>query len=163
MNKKVLLISILAAIVVVCAAAGRFFLYQNQQKDQAGVRKVVESFGYTMKNFSLLSQTVKQDMEQNYKPFLSAELLSSWENDPSKAVGRLVSSPWPDKIDISSIKPDGANSYQVSGKIILTTGDQIAKGDKAITQPVDFTVSKVGDKWLITSAKTGEFSITEVN
>jgi tryptophan-rich sensory protein len=113
--------------------------------EQAAVRSVVENFGHTLKNVSLLSETATRDIEQNYKDFLDPALLVQWKADPSKAVGRLTSSPWPDEIAIADIRQFGSGAYDVSGKIIDMTSAGMAG-----SRPVEIGVVKFGNRWLIT-------------
>ena len=115
------------------------------ESEQAAVRSVVENFGHSLKSVSLLSPTASQDIEMNYKDFLDPALLAQWKVDPSKAVGRLTSSPWPDEITIADIRQFGSGAYDVSGKIIDMTSAGMA-GSRA----VQIGVVKFGDRWLIT-------------
>ncbi len=113
--------------------------------EKVAVRSVVENFGHSLKNVSLLSPTASQDIETNYKDFLDSALLAEWKADPSKAIGRLTSSPWPDEITIADIRQFGSGAYDVSGKII-----DVASTGMAGSRPVEIGVVKFGDRWLIT-------------
>jgi hypothetical protein len=142
-NRKALLIifAILLLAGVLYLVGPKFF----NQNESAAVRTVVENFGHSLKNISLLSPTASQDIEKNYKDFLAPALLTQWKNDSSKAVGRLASSPWPDSIEIAEITPFGSGSYDVSGKIIDMTSAGMAG-----SRPIKIGVDKIGNRWLIT-------------
>ena len=148
MNKKFLLI-LAVAILIVAACVGVYFWRQanqekSQQTEEMAVKDVVIGFGRVLKNVSLLSPTATEDIETNYKDFLSPALLDQWKADPSKALGRLTSSPWPESIEVGSIGRFGSGAYDVSGKIIDMTSAGMA-GSRA----VQIGVVKFGDRWLI--------------
>ncbi len=149
MNKKTIVISLIV-ILIVALGIGAYFWHQlnakeNRQNDEAAVKTVVINFGQTLKNVSLLSPTAAQDIETNYKDYVAPELIAQWKADPSKALGRLTSSPWPDSIEIADIRQFGSGAYDVSGKIIDMTSAGMA-GSRAI----QIGVVKFGDHWLIT-------------
>jgi hypothetical protein len=161
MNK----ILIFLTIVVVIAGGTAVYFWQRenaarmqQAADEAAVRNTVEGFGKVLKNVSPLSPTASQDIENNYKPFLAPALLAEWENDPSKAVGRLTSSPWPDRIEVSSIKQFGSGAYDVTGSIIEVTSVEEVQGGAAAKQTIELSVVKFGDQWLINSVMLGAYA-----
>src|SRR5262245_5103097 len=101
--------TILASLLVLGLLAGGWWLYtQNQGGEPAGkisaetdtaIRAQIMAFGNELQNVSLLStSTVAEDLDSHYGQYLSAELLASWKNNPERALGRLTSSPWPDRI-----------------------------------------------------------------
>jgi len=87
---------------------------------------------------------------------LPPELLSKWINDSSKALGRIVSSPWPDRIEVKSINRINENKFIVAGEIVemTSTGEANRQG---ITLTVErqpwkmkFPFAGRNLKWLIT-------------
>jgi len=60
--------------------------------------------------------------------FLSSELLETWTNDVSKDPGRVVSSPWPDHIEINSLIQEGAARYAVTGFVVEVTSVELVNG-----------------------------------
>jgi type II secretory pathway pseudopilin PulG len=157
MNKKLLLILF---IILLAVAVVSFYSWNQLRQDKSAVRSVVENFGKTLQNVSLLSPTLAQDMEENYKDFLDPTLLAQWKEDPSKALGRLTSSPWPDGIEISSIEQFGSDTYDVNGNIIeITSVEEAQKGIPA-KRPIRLSVVKFEDRWLITSVSLGEYQET---
>jgi len=77
--------------------------------------------------------------------------------DPDKAPGRLVSSPWPDRIEIDSVvaQPDG--SFLVTGSVIEITSTEVGTDQAAAEYPVEATVSSVDGNWRITNWVAGEY------
>jgi hypothetical protein len=70
------------------------------------------------------------------------------------APGRIVSSPWPDRIEISALEQTGADRYVVSGFIVEVTSVEVLNGGAAAKLPVQLTVERQQGQWLIT-----EFSV----
>lgn len=164
MNKKFLLISLIIFIIV--TGVGVYFWQQSniknrKQTEELAVKLLVENFGHALKNVSLLApqEILIQSIDENYKDFLDPILLAQWKEDPSKAMGRLTSSPWPDRIEISSIKQFGLSAYDISGNIIEVTGAEQTEGGLVIEvrRPIDLSVVKFEDRWLITGATAGEY------
>jgi len=150
MNKKLLIILVLAI------AIGGACLWSNQEKrNETAVRNVVEEFGNVLKNVSLLApqEIISQSLEQNYKDFVAPSLLAEWKNDPSKALGRLTSSPWPDRIEIDEVEKISDDAYLVQGYIIEMT----STGETTIKRRVALSVEKNDGRWLIISAAVGSY------
>jgi hypothetical protein len=120
------------------------------------VSQVVTDFGNVLQNVPLSGdrQIASQAMDQNYAPYLSANLLMQWKDDPSQALGRATSSPWPARIEIEKLVQTSDNAYEVSGDIIFMTSDDVAKGTQGTRQPVTIRVENIGGHWLITNAST---------
>lgn len=155
----------LTAIVVVLILAGGFWLFMQPVTDQqnnepatatsteaiAEVRTVVTNFGNKLKNVSLLStSTVVTDLGLQYGPYLSSDLLAAWQADPSNALGRMTSSPWPDRIDITSVTQSGVNEYTVEGRVVEVTSADTAS-TTANGYPVTLKLTQVNGTWIITS------------
>jgi hypothetical protein len=114
------------------------------------VRYVVESFGKRLQNVSLQSPNAAQTIREQYSEFLSPELLETWMNDVSKAPGRVVSSPWPDRIEITSLAQEGAAKYTVTGFVVEVTSVELVNGGAAAKIPVRIVVEEREGDWLIT-------------
>lgn len=125
--------------------------------EENSVKSVVENFGYNLKKVSLLSPLVALDIEENYKDFLDPALLAQWKADSSKALGRITSSPWPDRIEITSINKFGSGAYDVTGNIIELTSFEQTDGGKEFSRPVKIGVANFGSRWLITGITVGEY------
>ncbi len=111
----------------------------------------VTQLGTKLQLVSLLapSADVKTAMDTNYAPYLTPQLLAAWEAHPSTALGREVSSPWPDRIEITSTTKNTDDSYTVRGNVVEITSNEQEHGGIADMYPVTFTVSNVNGTWHI--------------
>lgn len=115
--------------------------------EEIEVRGVVEGFGRTLQNVSLLSPTASDDIAAQYTPYVAPDLLQQWVADPESAPGRLTSSPWPDHIEIVAVERQSEGVYLASGFVVEITSD----GSEAARYPVAITVSNFDGLWLITA------------
>ncbi len=118
-------------------------------KEEAAVRIIVEEFGKALHTVSLQSPNAKEDMKEKYSPFVAPELLEKWTNNMSTAPGRIVSSPWPDRIEITSVTKQSTTEYSVAGDIIEVTSMEVVNGGAADKIPVRITVEEVQGNWMI--------------
>ena len=173
-NKKIILV--IAIIALIGVITGLWWLTGNNRKingasekstvEKSEISGLIEGFGQALKNVSLLGPTVTRDIAINYQDFLTPELLAKWENDPSLAVGRTTSSPWPDRIEISSIEPSGTDAYGVNGYIVEVTSADFTSDNGLVCssgascaggarQSISLSVVKSGDRWLIAEVAVG--------
>jgi len=123
----------------------------NEEKIVVGV---VEKFGSKLQNVSLLSpiEELEKSMQENYGDLVSPELIEKWLTDPLEAPGRLTSSPWPDRIDITATEKLSENAYAVDGKII-----EVANVNEIVNEiQIRLVVEKVGEHWLINEVTLGD-------
>ena len=116
------------------------------------VRTIVRDFGGKLQLVSLLAppDVIASSMREHYAPFVAPALLQKWIDHPTEAPGRKVSSPWPDRIEIGSLKPEGSKQYVVDGEIVEITSDQ-----KVVQKtPVRLVVEENSGAWLITDVST---------
>ena len=113
------------------------------------IEVVVGEFGQKLQTVSLLSPDVEQEIKEVYTDYATSELIEKWISDPTKAPGRLVSSPWPDRIEIIKITEESPDLYKVEGEIIEITSVEKVSGGQAASIPVNMEVHRVGDHWLI--------------
>jgi hypothetical protein len=127
----------------------------NPDSDQAAVTKLVEGFGKRLKNVSLLASgdAAAKSIKENYANYVSPSLLAQWQSDPQNAPGRVISSPWPERIDIIKTEKLSDTKYQVQGEIIEVTSAEMANGGYAAKRPVILVVEKIDKNWLITAVK----------
>ncbi|MDP4109426.1 MAG: hypothetical protein Q8878_05280, partial [Bacillota bacterium] len=135
----------------------------NSDTDEIAVRNVVVAFGKKLQDVSLQSPNVKTDMKNSYGDLVSPELLKKWQDDPKKAPGKLVSSPWPDSIGIESVDKKEDKTYEVKGKIIEMTSAEQQSGGAAAKRDVSLEVKKDDGKWLITDVTLGEYESKAAN
>ena len=158
MKNKKLFILILMIIVIsgVLSFWAKDFWYG--WSDDSVIMKLVDKFGRNLQNVTLQApKGVREElMKENYSKYVTPELLSKWINDPSKALGRIVSSPWPDRIEVKSINRINENEFIVAGEIVemTSTGEANRQG---ITLTVErrpwkmkFPFAGRNLKWLIT-------------
>ncbi|MFZ7103010.1 MAG: hypothetical protein ACOWWO_10215 [Peptococcaceae bacterium] len=131
-------------------------LIQGEQDVQA----LVEAFGKTLRAVSLSApqDVTAASIAKNYSDYITPELLQKWQADPQSAPGRLVSSPWPDRIDILRTEMYDTNQYIIHGEIIEVTSTEIAKGGTAAKRPVEITVQQIINRWLITNLTAGAYA-----
>ena len=132
---------------------------ESDEEQQRAVAQVVASFGQRLKMVSLLapSEIVEKTMREQYGDLVTSGLIEAWSKDPLNAPGRRVSSPWPDRIEISSITRVSAQTLKVDGEIIEVTSVEKEKGGAAARQDVAILLEKSGNRWLITSVNMGGY------
>lgn len=123
--------------------------------DNAEVIKVIQGFGKRLKDVSKLApvEILRESINQSYGEFIAPGLLNEWIKDPTKAPGRYVSSPWPDRIDIKDIVKESESKYTVFGEIVEITS---VPGEEWRTKIIA-TVEKIEGKWLITGIEAQEY------
>lgn len=104
-------------------------IFSMKNAETAEVTALVEGFGEKLKSVYLTSppEIVRQDIAENYGDYVQSELLLEWLNDPQKAPGRLTSSPWPERIEISLLEKLSKDIYRVHGQIIEVTSASTAE------------------------------------
>lgn len=124
---------------------------QSAQEEETAVRSLVETFGGKLQAVSLLApeDILKKSIGDNYRIYVTPDLLEEWLSQPQKAPGRLTSSPWPDRIGILSLQKINNNGYEVTGDIIEITSVEKNNGAIAAKQPIILEVNKTDANWLI--------------
>lgn len=125
----------------------------DNQEERTAVQRAVETFGQKLRLVSLLApdDAVRQSMAEHYGGLVSDELLQQWQDNPSAAPGRTVSSPWPERIDVDAMTKTAEDTYEVTGHIVEVTSD---RPDGVARIPVVLTVKQIGDEWRITDVQT---------
>lgn len=119
---------------------------------EQAVRDLTGAFGARLRDVSLTAPAddVRNSIRESYGPFVSPQLLALWLDHPAGAPGRLVSSPWPDRIDIRSVTALSDTDYEVKGDIIEVTSVEAGSEDAAAKLPVTLRVALVAGDWRIT-------------
>lgn len=117
--------------------------------EDIAIRSVVTALGAHMKNVSLLSPTAANDMQAQYGPYVTPELLAQWQADPAAAPGRATSSPWPDRIEITDVSYKEV-SATVRGNVVEVANSDVP-GAFASMHPVSIGLEKRGNAWLVSS------------
>ena len=121
------------------------------------IRELVSRFGASLREVSLLAPDtiVAAEMREAYADLVTPEVLADWTADPSTAPGRDVSSPWPQRIDIAGIDPDGADACVVRGEVVYVSSADTASAAAATRRGVTLTVAGAG-AWRIGGYEAGE-------
>ncbi|MBP9710906.1 MAG: hypothetical protein KBD50_01440 [Candidatus Pacebacteria bacterium] len=122
------------------------------------IRTMITEFGGTLKNVSLLSPTVSADIAAHYNVYLAPELLAAWQANPSEALGRNTSSPWPDRIEVVTVSPIGDSQFQAEANVIEVTNAD-TPFEPAAVYPVTLIIKEepAGQYW-ITNVRKGAYS-----
>jgi hypothetical protein len=147
-------IIVLVTLVVASGAAYGYYSYvqsESSTSDVAQVRITVAGLGDKLQQVPLIapSNVVAFAMDKYYSLYVNPDLLTAWKKDPTKAPGRLTSSPWPDRIDITGTTKNKDGTYTVNGSVIevAKTADGQAPANN---YPVRFVLTKGPDGWQIT-------------
>lgn len=127
--------------------------------DEKAVADLVEDFGRRLQNVSLQApkDVVGKSMQESYGGLVSPSLLAEWMNDPADAPGRVTSSPWPERIEILSVKKQSEDAYEVQGEVIEMTSEEKVSGGVAAKRPVTLVVERSENRWLITAVTLGPY------
>ncbi len=166
MTNKLSFTLILFLLIVAAAVLFGFKNFQNigsqpvSNIEQQIVESAVKGFGSRLKSVSLLSPSdvLATSMDKEYGDFVSKELISEWKKDPSAAIGRNVSSPWPEEIRVVTIDQLSYDKYSVTGNVVEVNSDYLQTGEIASVYPVKIQLEKKGGKWLITQLAKGAYS-----
>ncbi len=141
-----------AATEAVCSPSPAPQASPSPASDEAAVTALVQSFGKSLQSVSLLDEAgVKDAMQAAYGQYVTPGLLEAWQAKPAQAPGRMVSSPWPDHIDVFSIQKDSDTAYTVTGQIAEITSDS---PEAAARRAITLTVEKQPDGAFLISAVT---------
>jgi beta-lactamase regulating signal transducer with metallopeptidase domain len=144
----------LAVTLMVNPTEGR-----DMKAEEAAVVQVVEQFGRKLQAVSLLApkSEVERSMLENYSDFAARHLIAAWVEDPDNAPGRLTSSPWPDRIDITSVRRVAKDTYEVQGRIVEVAVAGMGETQVVATRSVTLEVKRNGDRWLIDQLRLGPY------
>ena len=134
----------------------------SNKQEKIEIENLVKSFGGKIKSVSLSApeDVFNDSLKVNYGEFVSLTLLMKWQKDPTNAPGRVLSSPWPERIDIVSVEKLSDTEYVVNGNIIEVTSDELKQGVAAATYSIILNIKKIEGKWLIDDLTKDEM-ITE--
>jgi hypothetical protein len=138
-----------AVLLAVVLLAG--FLLISPTGDVAA-RTVSADFVSQLKNVPLTAETedIRAAIERYYKPYVTEELLNQWLADPQSAPGRETSSPWPDRIFIKQVVPQG-ETYVINADVLYMTSVEEATSEEDASGVVVVTIFLVptNDGWRI--------------
>ncbi len=130
--------------------------------DETAVLELVTEFGEKLQMVSLLApeEILRESLEENYGGLVSPALLEKWMQEPTAAPGRLVSSPWPDRIEATGVERISGEEYEVVGEILEVTSVEKESGGVAARRPITLTVIKIEGKWVINEVALGDYEET---
>ncbi len=136
-----------------CEAYGKVFVKQGSDPVEVAVDNVVTNFGRVMQFVSTNApkKIAAQAVADNYRDLVSPSLLAAWMQNPAKAPGRQVSSPWPDHVVVTSVTRVNTTTYTVAGDVIELTSDNVADGGMADEYTATATVAVEDGNWVITN------------
>ena len=124
MSKKVLL-WVVVVVILAGLVSGSVILAQRlkttlPEKDKTEIASLVENFGKALVKVDKIApeEEIAKSVKAYYTPFLTPDLLSEWASHPEKALGRVGSSPWPDRIEILSIEKIDKYTAKVKGYVV---------------------------------------------
>jgi len=132
---------------------------QPAESEDAAVTNLVREFGGRLKLVSLHApkEELEKSIKENYGAYVTEKLIEKWINDPMNAPGRLVSSPWPERIEILSAEKISENGYSVKGEIIEITSTEVENDGVAAKRPITLTVIKDDGNWKIDGVLLGDY------
>lgn len=134
--------------------------YAETKKDKTEqIEKLINDFGKKLQSVSLLApeDVLAASMDENYKEYLTPELLTKWKQDPQDALGRLVSSPWLDRIEILKTIKINDSEYTVIAEIMEITSVEAGTDKIAAKRPVNLKVKDFEGKYLIEDGVAGNY------
>lgn len=131
----------------------------TEQQDQQAVSQAVEQFGLKLAEVSLTAppDILETQMRESYSGLVSEDLINEWIENPLQALGRLTSSPWPDKIEIDKVEKINEDTYRVTGRVLEVTSVEADQGTYSGSYEVDLTLARSKEQWLITDAAKGTY------
>lgn len=123
----------------------------NNTDAPAEASAVVEAFGARLHQVSLLAPDAGDQILTQYAEFVAPDLLEQWAAAPETAPGRVTSSPWPDRIEVNSVIPQGIG-YLVDAVVVEVTSEGESGRYAAL-----FTVEPLEGQWMITAYTHGDY------
>lgn len=112
----------------------------------------MRTFGLRMKQVptSASREIAAQAIRESYTGLVDAPLLEKWITSPARAPGRPVSSPWPERIEVTSSTHSNLEAT-VGGIVVEATST--GEGRRI---PIQIQLRRSGDSWLITAYEATE-------
>jgi hypothetical protein len=119
---------------------------------QRTAEDVVREFGLLLQNVPIAAsrEIASEAIRRHYSGLVDPQLLAAWAASPATAPGRRVSSPWPQRIEVTSSSPDDAETI-VRGEIVEMT----STGESGRV-PVTIRLRRNDSSWLITAFESRE-------
>lgn len=108
---------------------------------------VVRELGRRMQQVSITAppEAAARAIRETYSGLVHPRLLDAWATSPAEAPGRAVSSPWPERIEITSSSPSG-DATVIRGEVVEMTST-----GEAGRIPVELRLERTEGAWLVTA------------
>ncbi len=135
----------------------------DEKAEKEAIVRLAQDFGKQLQMVSVLApaDVLSRSMQEHYGDLISPSLLEKWLGDPEQAPGRTVSSPWPDRIEVSAAQKVSEDRYEVQGEIIDITSSEQADGGVAAKRPIRLEIRKIDNRWLIDAVTLGDYRETD--
>jgi len=156
---------VVVAVIVLGAlvSCGGSSVAELTAEEKARITELIDNFGHELTNVTIIDpeNVVAEQIKEHYTPYLTSNLLSKWVFDPSLAMGRTTSSPWPDRIEVDSMEKVDSGRIKVQGHVVwVASGGQNGLQVTA-TVPAVFFVKKDSStgKFLIDDAFSNKYAL----
>ena len=148
---------VVVAVIVIGAlvACGGSTAAELTAEEKAQITELLDNFGRELTNVTIIDpeNVVAEQIKEHYTPYLTSNLLSKWVLDPSLAMGRTTSSPWPE-IEVDSMEKVDNDRIKVQGYVVWVASGGQNGVEVTATVPAVFFVKK--------DSSTGKFLIDNV-
>ncbi len=120
--------------------------------EDVAIRSVIGELGSKFKNVSLLAPDASVQISAQYSRYITPKLLALWQAKPENAPGRQTSSPWPDRIEITTVTHKEVSATAKGNVVEVTNADT---RDFAAMYPVVITLEKRDNVWLVSDWQKG--------
>jgi len=155
---------VVVAVIVIGAlvACGGSTAAELTAEEKAQITELLDNFGRELTNVTIIDpeNVVAEQIKEHYTPYLTSNLLSKWVLDPSLAMGRTTSSPWPDRIEVDSMEKVDNDRIKVQGYVVWVASGGQNGVEVTATVPAVFFVKKDSStgKFLIDNAFSNKYA-----
>jgi len=136
-------------------------------EEKAQITELIDNFGHELTNVTMIDpeNVVAEQIKEHYTPYLTPNLLSKWVFDPSLAMGRTTSSPWPDRIEVDSMEKVDNDRIKVQGYVVWVASGGQNGLEVTATVPALFFVKKdfSTGKFLIDDAFSNKYVLYDTD
>lgn len=154
---------VVVAVIVIGAlvGCGGSTAAELTAEEKAQITELIDDFGRELTNVTIIDpeNVVAEQIKEHYTPYLTSNLLSKWVFDPSLAMGRRTSSPWPDRIEVDSMEKVDSDRIKVQGYVVWVASGGQDGLEVTASVPAVFYVKKDSStgKFLIDNAFSNKY------
>lgn len=156
---------VVVAVIVIGAlvGCGGSTAAELTAEEKAQITELIDDFGRELTNVTIIDpeNVVAEQIKEHYTPYLTSNLLSKWVFDPSLAMGRRTSSPWPDRIEVDSMEKVDSDRIKVQGYVVWVASGGQDGLEVTASVPAVFYVKKDSStgKFLIDNAFSNKYAL----